>query len=475
MVIDITTEDTIAAISTPWGEGGIGIVRLSGKNAMKIADRVFVGKNGAKPSQFPSFTVHYGFIVAGRQDRQGRVSRRKQKVIDEVILTVMHSPYTYTKEDVVEINCHGGIVCFKKILQLVIDYGARLAYPGEFTQRAFLNGRIDLAQAEAVLNVVKSKTDLALSSAMNQLQGALSGRIDRLKNILIEIVAPLEAAIDFPDEEIDERPKKALSRALKTLSNDIKSLIDSADNGIMLQNGISVAFAGSPNVGKSSLMNRFVDYERVIVTHISGTTRDVVEEVVNIDGLPIRIADTAGIIDSKCLIAKKSVDKSLAFLNKADLVLFVLDASQKISKADSGVARQLKNKKVLIVINKIDLARKITLASIKKIMPKIPIVEISALKGFGIEKLKKEIVRLFFHGEIPKNDEFLVINIRHKQILENCRQNILKAIEIASTNGYDECLVFEIRQALYGLGEIVGENLDEHILNNIFSRFCIGK
>ncbi|MFH2137968.1 MAG: tRNA uridine-5-carboxymethylaminomethyl(34) synthesis GTPase MnmE [Candidatus Omnitrophota bacterium] len=459
----LNTEDTIAAISTPLGEGGIGMVRISGTEAIKIADKIFVGKNKVKLSQCPGFTVHYGIITD------------KGAVIDEVIVTIMRAPRTYTKENIIEINCHGGIVTLRKILDLVVACGVRLAGPGEFTQRAFLNGRIDLTQAEAVLNVVNAKTDAALGAAMSQLQGALSERINSLRQELINIVSPLEASIDFPDEQISAKGRRNFVKALENIAKELKKLIDSAEKGIMLSDGISVVLAGAPNVGKSSIMNEFMQYERVIVTHISGTTRDVVEELININGLPVRLADTAGVMESACVITQKSVYKSLVFLDKADLVLFVLDASRKVQSSDIRVAKQLKNKKVLIAVNKIDLVQKLDYGAIKKILPQAAVVKISALKKNGIEKLKKNIAKLFFRGEIVKNDELLINDLRHKQILQRAYENINNAIKIGNTDSYDECLVFEIKQVLYCLGEIVGEDLSEDILDNIFSRFCVGK
>lgn len=469
----IDQEDTIAAISTPLGEGGIGIVRLSGKDSLKIADKIFKGKNGVTPSCFSTFTVHYGYIVDKRNSSSGNGNH--QKKIDEVILTVMRAPRTYTKEDIVEINCHGGIVALKKILELLLVSGARLAQPGEFTQRAFLNGRIDLAQAEAVLDIVKAKTDVALKLAMHQLQGALSNRINKLREKLIELIAPFEATIDFPDEEIDIPSLGNTVRLLEDIATQIKDFIDSADKGIILQNGINIVIVGSPNVGKSSLMNRLLEYERVIVTPISGTTRDVIEEMFNIDGLPIRLADTAGIGNSQTLITKESVKRSLSFLEKADLGLLVLDVSRKLNSFDLRVARLLKNRRALIIVNKIDLPEKIDLASLKKILPKVPLIKICALKGLGIDKVKKKIFELFFQGKVWKNDEIVINNVRHKKILENCYQNIRSAISLIKAKENIECFVFEIRQAFSELAEIVGEDLSADILNNIFSRFCIGK
>jgi len=318
----IDSKDTIVAISTPMGQGGIGIVRLSGNKAFKIGDKIFKPRRAkGKIAKMPSFTAHYGYIVS---DSKLKFKHQLQKVIDEVIIMVMRAPKTYTKEDVLEINCHGGIVALRKILELCIAQGARLAQPGEFTQRAFQNGRIDLIQAESVLNVINAKTDLALEPAMHQLQGKLSNHIKNLTLKLVEIVAPLEASIDFPDDTIKRMNRRGIINSLKAVCLEIRKLIDSADKGIVLANGINIVLAGAANVGKSSIMNALLEYERVIVTNISGTTRDVVEEILNMQGVPVKISDTAGIMESSCIITQESMNRSLACLEKADLVLLII-------------------------------------------------------------------------------------------------------------------------------------------------------
>ncbi len=469
----IDSKDTIAAISTPMGQGGIGIVRLSGNKAFKIGDRIFKPRQSKKKiAKLPSFSVHYGYIVS---DSELKSKGQKQKIIDEVIITVMRAPKTYTKEDVLEINCHGGIVPLRKILELCIAQGARLAQPGEFTQRAFQNGRIDLIQAESVLNVINAKTDLALEPAMHQLQGKLSSHIKDLMSKLVEIVAPLEASIDFPDDTIKRMSRRNVINSLNAVCLEIRKLIDSADKGMMLANGIDIALVGAANVGKSSIMNSLLEYERVIVTNISGTTRDVVEEVLNMQGVPVKISDTAGIMESSCIITQKSMNRSLACLESADLVLLVLDGSRKIQKADLDVAKKIKHRKAIIVINKNDLGLKADLAPIKKLIPSAAVVRISALKKQGLGGLEKKILNMFFDGQIIGKDEFIISNLRQKEALENCYKNITAALEVVLTKGYEECLVFEIRQALDYLGQVVGENITEDILSNIFSRFCIGK
>ena len=468
----INSEDTIAAISTPVGVGGIGIIRLSGKKAFNIAGKIFRPKNGKKITNAKSFTVHYGHII---NKQTNKPKGQKAKIIDEVLLTIMRAPHTYTKEDVLEINCHGGIVPSKKILDMVLANGARLAEPGEFTKRAFSNGRTDLLQAEAALNIVNAKTEAALEPAVYQLEGKFSLIINKMRSRLIDFIAPLEASIDFPDESIKSVSAAKLNAVLKKIAADLKKFIDSADKGIMLQNGISIVLAGAANVGKSSIMNALVEYERVIVTDISGTTRDIVQELININGFPVRIADTAGIMDSSCEITKESVTRSLAFFERADLVLFVLDGTRKINKSDIEVARKLKNKKVVIVINKDDLKSRIDIASVVKMFPRAPRVRISALKKQGLASLEKKIMEQFFKGQIIQQDELIVSNLRQKKYLEDCYGCINNAIKLISNKGFEECLVFEIRQALRSLMELVGENLSEEILDNIFNRFCIGK
>ena len=465
--------DTITAISTPLGQGGIGIVRLSGNKAFKIGDKIFKSKNPKKKvSQLPSFSVHYGYIISKAYLKS---KKQTEEIIDEVIITVMRAPLTYTKEDVLEINCHGGIVTLRKILELCIASGARLAQPGEFTQRAFQNGRIDLIQAESVLNVINAKTDLALEPAMYQLQGKLSAHIKNLIAMLVEMVAPLEASIDFSDDTIKRMTKKNMLKSLKIVSGQIRKLIDSADKGIMLANGLNIALVGAANVGKSSIMNALLEYERVIVTNISGTTRDVVEEVLNMQGVPVKISDTAGIMNSSCVITQESMSRSLACLERSDLVLLVLDGSRKIQKTDLAIAKKLQGRRAIIVVNKNDLAAKMDLSLIKKIMSNSVVVKISALKKQGLAVLENTIIRMFFKGRIMGKDEFVISNIRQKEALEHCYKNIQAAFGVVSAKGYEECLVFEIRQALDFLGQVVGENISEDILSNIFSRFCVGK
>ncbi|MDI6758562.1 MAG: tRNA uridine-5-carboxymethylaminomethyl(34) synthesis GTPase MnmE, partial [Candidatus Omnitrophota bacterium] len=374
---NLDLSDTIVAISTSIGESGIGIVRLSGKEAFSIADKIFVSKDNKKPSAFKTYTIHYGWIV--------RQATKQRKIIDEVILTVMRKPKSYTKEDIVEINCHGGILAVRAVLELVLESGARLAEPGEFTKRAFLNGRIDLAQAEAVLDTIRAKTDSALKIGVEQLRGVLSDKVNNLRNALLEIIAALEADIDFPEEEaglvnpvknnqiqIQEQEisnginlKEILER-LNRLNNELKDIIEAARYGRIIREGLHVVICGRPNVGKSSLLNALLRKERSIVTPIPGTTRDTIEEIIDIKGIPIRIVDTAGILEPRDLIEKHAVERSKKQIDLADLVILLFDGSRRLSKDDTALIAKLKKKVVIAIINKIDLKQKIKKENIEK-------------------------------------------------------------------------------------------------------------
>ena len=351
----INLNDTIAAISTPIGEGGIGIVRLSGQEALTIADKIFTSKDKIKPSVFLTFSTHYGWV------------KSDSKIIDEAILTVMRSPRSYTKEDIVEINCHGGIVALRAVLDLVLACGARLALPGEFTKRAFLNGRIDLAQAEAVIDIIRAKTDSALKVSVEQLKGCLSKEINKIRSTLISLLAVLEANIDFPEEEISPANLEQTKIKLTQVDGALKGILESSRQGRVLREGIHVVICGRPNVGKSSLLNALLKQERSIVTPVAGTTRDTIEEVIDIKGIPVRIVDTAGILEPRDLVEKKAVLRSKKQIDLADLVLLMFDASRKLGKDDQRLINRLKKKHVIAIINKIDLKEKIERKIILKI------------------------------------------------------------------------------------------------------------
>ena len=345
-------EDTIVAVSTPIGEGGIGIVRFSGRDAVRIADRIFMSPDKKKPSKLKTHTIRYGYIFEESKSGKGRI---KKKIIDEVLLTVMRAPKTYTKEDVVEINCHGGMAPLREVLGLIVRNGARIAEPGEFTKRAFLNGRLDLAQAEAVLDVIKARTDAALRASMNQLEGELSKEINSVRAGIIDVCADVEAAIDFSEEDIEPDAKREQIKKIKTARDRLKRLADTYHNGAILKNGITAVICGRTNVGKSSLMNLLLRKERVIVTHIPGTTRDAVEETVNIKGIPVRLVDTAGLRKKHGIIEREGISKSRSYLSQANLILCILDGSEKLKKDDIELLEDVKGKCAIIIINKCDI------------------------------------------------------------------------------------------------------------------------
>ena len=449
--------DTIAAVSTPAGEGGIGIVRISGKRALSIADTIFVSKSGIRPSKVKTYTVHYGHIVGS-------------EVIDEVILTVMRAPRSYTREHVIEINCHGGIVALRKVLELVLSLGARVAEPGEFTKRAFMNGRIDLAQAEAVCDVIKSRTESSMKVALGQLEGRLSGVIKSLKKKLVDILGEVEAAIDFSEEDVELVSKEEISGRLGAALLEIKTLIREAWKGIIMTEGALCVITGKPNAGKSSLMNSLLKRNRVIVTPIPGTTRDAVVEEINLNGVSVRIADTAGISRPKDIVEKHGIQKSRSYIKKADLIIFMLDLSVKWSKADQTIFNTIKNKNFILIANKTDLPRKLDTGKVKKITGKDPI-ELSLLRKKYTGKVEEAISEKLWRGEVPHPESIFVTNLRHKKDLVGAEKCLERALGASSP----EIIAFDLREALSLLGSILGDTTCPDILDTIFSRFCIGK
>ncbi|MDD5596035.1 MAG: tRNA uridine-5-carboxymethylaminomethyl(34) synthesis GTPase MnmE [Candidatus Omnitrophica bacterium] len=453
--------DTIAASATAIGESGIGIVRLSGNDALKIADAVFLSKDSAKPSDFKTYTTHYGWVG------------ENGKIIDEVILTVMRSPKSYTKENVVEINCHGGIVAMRAVLDLVLAKGARLAQPGEFTKRAFLNGRIDLAQAEAVLDIIRAKTDTALKIATQQLRGAFSQEIITLRKSLLDILAVLEANIDFPEEEISAADLKKISHDLKETNAKIISLIKNAKTGRLLREGIHVVICGRPNVGKSSLLNALLKQERSIVTAVAGTTRDTIEEIVEIKGIPVRIVDTAGIIEPQDLIEKKAIQRTKIQIDLADLVILLFDGSKKLHPDDSVLMRKLKNKTTVAVINKIDLKQRIEKKKLANNFTHL--IEISARGAKNINLLEEQIASLVYGGKVVAKESFMLGNLRHAQVLVKAEKLVAEALNSLDNKLSLEFIAQGIKDALLHLDDILGKNCSEDLLDKIFSEFCIGK
>lgn len=464
--INIENNDTIAAISTPMGEGGIGIVRLSGPNAISIADKLFSSASALKSlKNFATHTIHYGVIT----DPENR------EHIDEVLLTLMRSPHTYTREDVVEINCHGGVLPLKKALVLCLKFGARLAEPGEFTRRAFLNGRIDLSQAEAVIDIIRAKTDAALKVSLKQLEGELAQKISQMRSALVDIMAEVEAAIDFPEEELEILEYCKYNNIISDIYIDIERLIKSYDQGQLLREGITTVLVGKPNVGKSSLLNTLLDEERAIVTPIPGTTRDPIVEYVNIGGFPVRLVDTAGIATTECIIEQEGIRRSGIKIEEADLILAIFDGSTSPTPEDSEVIECLNNKRVIVIVNKSDLAQIFPLEFFKKNWPDKPCLFLSAIKREGIEELKEAIIQQFTQTDISSSDRLIVTNIRHNEALIRTKKSLQQLIG-SLDNGYSaEFLAVDLKESLDHLGEILGETTTEDILDRIFSRFCIGK
>lgn len=458
-------EETIVAISTPLGESGIGIVRLSGKNSLNIVNKIFKPKSGKNLGEVPTFSVHFGYIV----------NPENNLTVDEVIVVVMKAPKTYTREDIVEINCHGGIIPIRKVLELCIFYGAKLAEPGEFTKRAFLNGRIDLTQAEAVIDIIKAKTEESLKVAINQLKGRLSEKINSINNELKNICALVETNIEFPEEEIETTNIGGIKDSLIKISEKIDRLLETSSEGKILREGVNTVIIGKPNVGKSSLLNELLEEERAIVTHIPGTTRDVIEESINIEGIPFVLIDTAGIRRSDDFIEKKGIEKTFNSLKKADLVLFMLDGSVDLSREDYSIADEIKNKKIILIINKIDLPLVIKEEEIKKIFSKEKTMRISLLKKIGIQDLKKRMVNIILEKGKKEKGEVLITNVRHKILLQEAKESIKSAINTINNKMSEEFIAVDIRSALDFIGEIIGKTSTEDILNTIFNQFCIGK
>ena len=456
-------DDTITAISSPIGEGGIGIVRLSGKDAVRIAGRIFVSPDKRKLSQFKTHTINYGCIV----DRK--------EIIDEVLLTVMKAPRTYTKEDVVEINCHGGIAALKKVTELAVRKGARIAEPGEFTKRAFLNGRLDLAQAEAVLDVIRARTDAGLRASIGQLEGELSREIGSARQAIVEVRADIEAAIDFPEEEIGADTRRGWAKKIKTAGRKLKDLADTYQKGAVLKNGITAAICGRTNVGKSSLMNLLLGKDRVIVTHIPGTTRDAVEETVNIKGIPVRLVDTAGMKKRGGIVEKEGIDKSRFYMSSADLILCVLNGSEKMKKDDIELLNKVKGRCAIIVVNKRDLKPVLDTKKAKRISGNKDIIRISCLDKEGIDRLEDKVYNKIWSGAAYSSHQLLLNNVRHKDAINRAIAALLAAENATRKKFSPEFLATDVREGIDALGEITGQTYTDDILDVIFSTFCIGK
>ncbi len=451
--------DTIVAPATPPGSSGIGIVRLSGPAALVIANRIFRPSGKKQIKDFPSHTLHHGFIYNGQGD------------IDEVLLSIMRTPHSFTREDVVEINCHGGSLPLRKTLELCLQAGGRLAEPGEFTKRAFLNGRIDLAQAEAVIEVINAKSDAALKAATAQLEGAVSQQIKTWQEQLLDVLAQVEVGLDFPEEDLEAGDSTAIKRQLAEINRQINQLIASFEEGRLLREGVKVVLAGRPNVGKSSLLNRLLKQERAIVTPVPGTTRDTIEEPLQLAGFPLRLIDTAGITHSRDEVEQESIRRSKRSLQEADLILLLLDGSQPLQPDDIRLIQMTDQAKTVVGINKQDLPQAIELEQIKADLPRVRLVKISAKHGQGIEQLEEQIVQLLHHGRDTNQQEILLTNLRHRQALAQA----LTRLEQAQDAPLPELIATDIKEALDSLGEIIGLNTSQDLLERIFSSFCIGK
>ncbi|MCR4440573.1 MAG: tRNA uridine-5-carboxymethylaminomethyl(34) synthesis GTPase MnmE [Peptococcaceae bacterium] len=458
-------EDTIAAVSTAPGPSGIGIIRISGPDAETIADKVFTSKSGVKLKEKPSYTITYGIIVD-----------EEKKVIDEALALVMRGPSSFTGEDVVELQCHGGVVLLHRVLELVLRAGARMAEPGEFSKRAFLNGKLDLSQTEAIMDIINAKTVTAVKAAVNNLRGAIHEEIKSIRGKLLENIAHLEADIDFPEEDFIRIDKEQVMNDLIEIERRIEKLIASYNSGRIVQNGLKTALIGKPNVGKSSLLNALIKEKRAIVTDIPGTTRDTIEEYYNLGGIPLILVDTAGIRETKDIIERLGVEKTKETIKDADLILYVLDIAEGITDNDLEFIKEFPEKKMLIVINKIDLLHdKEVENKIDGELPGYHVLYISAKEGTGLKELEEKIKQLIFKNGLEAGEEPLITNIRQKDALVKAGQAVASAREGLIKKTPSDLISLDLKQAWLNLGEITGETLDENIIDQIFSQFCLGK
>ncbi len=468
--------DTIAAIATALSDSGIGIIRISGDDAIYIVDSIFRSPSGKRIlTKVQSHTVHYGYIVD-----------KEENVIDEVMVVVMKAPKSYTTEDTVEINCHGGVLVVQKVLQTVLENGARISEPGEFTKRAFLNGRIDLSRAEAVIDVIHSQNEYALSSSVSQLKGRLSDKIHKLREDILYQIAFIESALDDPEHiSLDGYPEQ-LAVKVTYFQQEIAKLLATADNGRLIKEGISTVIVGKPNAGKSSLLNMLLGEDRAIVTEIAGTTRDALHETINLHGISLNMIDTAGIHETQDVVEKIGVERAKKYAMDADLILYVVDASGNIDEDDQNIISLLDDKKAIILLNKSDLENKITEESLKENLAKrlkhredIRILRTSTIdpssENSGMEELEETIRNMFFEGELKQNNELVVTNLRHKEALQDAL-NSLQLVERSIEDGMPEDFYsIDLTSAYASLGKIIGEEVDEDVVNEIFSKFCMGK
>ncbi|MER2111456.1 MAG: tRNA uridine-5-carboxymethylaminomethyl(34) synthesis GTPase MnmE [Solibacillus isronensis] len=458
--------DTIAAISTPMGEGAIAIVRLSGDEAVAIADKIFKSPNHKRLTDVATHTIHYGHLI----------DPKTGEVVEEVMLSLMRGPKTFTREDVVEINCHGGIVSVNRVLQLVLRYGARLAEPGEFTKRAFLNGRIDLSQAEAVMDLIRAKTDRAMNVALGQMDGKLSRLITALRQALLETLAQVEVNIDYPEyDDVEEMTIPVLLEKCGWVREEIIKLLQTSSQGKILREGLSTVILGRPNVGKSSLLNSLVQENKAIVTDIAGTTRDIIEEYVNVRGVPLRLVDTAGIRETEDIVERIGVERSREALKDADLILLVLNYGEELTEEDERLFETIQAMDYIVVVNKTDIERKIDLNRVHELAGKHRVVTTSLLKEEGVIELEEAIAALFFEGQVEANDLTYVSNARHIALLHQAQQVIEDALAAAESGVPVDMIQIDVTRTWEILGEIIGDTVQESLINQLFSQFCLGK
>ena len=455
-------DETIAAVATAYGEGGIGIIRISGENAEKLLSDIFVPCSG-KPIKNRMMT--YGHIV----------DPEKGEVLDEVLAVLMKAPHTYTREDVAEINCHGSVIALKNVLALCLRRGARMAEPGEFTKRAFLNGRLDLSEAEAVIDLIRAKTDKSFDVSMKQLEGALSGEIRAIRKDMLDLLVEVTVNIDYPDEDIEELTYKKLIESIENIREKIEQLLSSADSGRILREGLNAAIVGKPNVGKSSLMNALLKESRAIVTEIPGTTRDTIEEMISIRGIPVRLTDTAGIRKTQDVIEKIGIEKSKEAFNEADLVIFILDGSREPDEEDFEIIDVIGERKAIVLINKSDLGRKVSIEEIEKKLPGCEVIETSIISGKGLEDVENTIESMVYSGDVVQKNSCMVTNVRHIELLNQAGDSMGDAHKMAVSGEALDFIEVDINAAYQSLGEIIGETVADDIINEVFARFCLGK
>ncbi len=456
--------DTITSISTPMGEGAIGIVRLSGLDAVEIADKLYKGRKQLK--DVPTHTINYGHII----------DPETQEVVEEVMVSVLRAPRTFTREDIVEINCHGGILTINRVLELTMTYGARMAEPGEYTKRAFLNGRIDLSQAEAVMDFIRSKTDRASKVAMNQIEGRLSELIKKQRQSILEVLAQVEVNIDYPEyDDVEEATSELLLERAQEIKNEIQKLLDTGVQGKIMREGLSTVIVGKPNVGKSSMLNNLIQDNKAIVTEVAGTTRDVLEEYVNVRGVPLRLVDTAGIRETEDIVERIGVERSRKALSEADLILFVLNNNEPLTEEDRKLYEVVKASDAIVIINKTDLTPRLDRDEVKAMVGSMPVIETSMLEQQGIDELEIQIRDLFFGGEVQSQDMTYVSNSRHISLLKQAKKTIQDAIDAAEMGIPMDMIQIDLTRTWELLGEIIGESASEELIDQLFSQFCLGK